>query len=145
MACAQVLAHQLREPHVGAGYSFDDGARRLRATIDAEAQAQTGQRAVIERRMDLKRIVSGGSPLVLTLKGWDGTPQEGKPPVGAGAAEAHALLFGADGLSQVSTRQRTLPFLTPLARGLPDTPCSCRSRCRAWACPRRSSPPSRRS
>ena len=46
---------------------------------------------------------------------------------------------------QVSTRQHAMPFLTPLARGLPNSPCSCRSRCRARACPRRSSPPSRRS
>ena len=31
---------------------------------------------------------------------------------------------GADGLTQVSTHQHALPFLAPLARGLPNTPCS---------------------
>ena len=31
---------------------------------------------------------------------------------------------GADGLTQVSTHQHALPFLAPLARGLPKTPCS---------------------
>ena len=95
-----VLAYQLRAPVVGEAYSFRAAVQQLRSIIDAESVRQTGHRASIERKMDLSRVQAKASPLLLTLKGWDGTSCEGKPPIGTGAAEAIALLFGPDGVSQ---------------------------------------------
>ena len=109
------LARQLRAPVVGDDYSFAAAAKHLRATLDAEAERQTGAKVVIERRMDVKRVTSGESPLTLAINGWDGTTQAGKPPVGAGAAEAFALLFGPDGLQQVQLPE--LAQATALAMG----------------------------
>ena len=95
-----VLAHQLRAPLVGADYSFGTAVRQLRTTLDAEAERQTGAKATIKRRINVQRVTLGESPLVLDIEGWDGTTQLGKPPVGAAAAEAYALLFGPDGVSR---------------------------------------------